>query len=40
MNSNIDWFLSRHYGLGGGINLYRGKIQNYDQTFFSVSYRF
>jgi hypothetical protein len=40
MNSNIDWFLSRHYGLGGGINLYRGKIQNYDQTFFSISYRF
>ena len=39
-NSNIDWFVSRHYGLGGGINLYRGKIQNYDQTFFSVSYRF
>ena len=40
MNSNVDWFLSSHYGLGGGINLYRGKIQNYDQTFFSVSYRF
>jgi hypothetical protein len=40
MNSNIDWFLSRHYGVGGGINLYRGKIQNYDQTFFSVTYRF
>ncbi len=40
MNSNIDWFLSSHYGLGGGINLYRGKIQNYDQTFLSVSYRF
>jgi hypothetical protein len=40
MNSNVDWFLSRHYGIGGGINLYRGKIQNYDQTFFSVSYRF
>ena len=40
MNSNIDWFLSRHYTVGGGINLYRGKIQNYDQTFFSLGYRF
>lgn len=40
MNSNIDWFLSRHYSLSGGINLYRGKIQNYDQTFFSLGYRF
>ncbi len=40
MNSNIDWFLSRHYSIGGGVNLYRGKIQNYDQTFFSLGYRF
>ena len=40
MNSSIDWFLSRHYSLGGGINLYRGKVQNYDQTFFSLGYRF
>ncbi len=40
MNSNIDWFLSRHYSIGGGINLYRGKIQDYDQTFFSLGYRF
>ena len=39
MNSNVDWFLSRHYYLGGGINLFRGKIQNYDQIFFSLGYR-
>lgn len=40
MNSSADWFLSRHYVLGGGINLFRGKIQSYDQTFFSLGYRF
>lgn len=40
MNSNVDWFLNRHYFLGGGVNLFRGKIQNYDQTFFFLGYRF
>lgn len=40
MNSTVDWFLGRHYTLGGGINLFRGKTQNYDQTYFSVGYRF
>ncbi len=40
MNSNVDWFLSRHYVMSGGINLYRGKIQNYDQMFSSLGYRF
>ena len=39
MNSNVDWFLNRHYYLGGGVNLFRGKIQNYDQIFFSLGYR-
>ena len=40
VNSNVSWLLGRHYVVGGGINFYRGKIQNYDQTFFSVGYRF
>ena len=40
MNSNLDWFLSRHYVMSGGVNLYRGKIQNYDQMFSSLGYRF
>ncbi len=40
MNSNVDWFLNAHYFLGGGINLFRGKLQNYDQTFFFLGYRF
>ncbi len=40
MNSNLDWFLNAHYFLGGGINLFRGKLQNYDQTFFFLGYRF
>lgn len=40
MNSNLDWFLSRHYVMSGGVNFYRGKIQNYDQIFSSLGYRF
>jgi hypothetical protein len=40
INSNVDWFVSRHYVIGGGINLLRGKTQNYDQTFFSLGYVF
>ena len=40
VNSNLDYFLSRHYVLGGGINLFRGKQQNYDQTFLAIGYRF
>jgi hypothetical protein len=36
----MDWFLSRHYVLGGGVNLFRGREQNYDQIFFNLGYRF
>ncbi len=39
VNSNIDWFFSRHYVVGGGVNLFRGS-QNYDQTFLSLGYRY
>lgn len=36
----LDWFLSTHYYVGGGWSLYRGGVQNYDQTYFNVGYRF
>ena len=39
-NVTLDWFLGAHYVLNGGINLYRGEIQNYDQTFVSLGYRY
>jgi hypothetical protein len=40
VNSNVDWFLSRHYVIGGGFNMLRGRTQSYDQTFFSLGYVF
>src|SRR5579871_1469444 len=40
LNSDLDWFISRHYFLSGGWNFFRGKIQNYDQLFSSLGYRF
>jgi hypothetical protein len=40
LNSNFDWFFSRHYSAGGGWNLYRGGTQNYDQIFSRFGYRF
>jgi hypothetical protein len=40
MSSTLDWFLGRHYVLNGGVTVYRGKLQNYDQTFFSFGYRY
>ena len=40
MNSTFDMNISRHYLLQGGITLNRGNIQNYDQWFFGLGYRF
>jgi hypothetical protein len=40
VNSNVDWFFTRHYSIGGGWNLYRGGTQNYDQIFSRIGYRF
>ncbi len=40
MNSMFDMNISRHYLLQGGITLNRGNIQNYDQWFFGLGYRF
>lgn len=40
MNATLDWFIGRHYALGAGWNSYHGSIQSYDQTFFSLGYRY
>jgi hypothetical protein len=40
INSSLDLFLSRHYFLGVGANLYRGRAQNYNQWFLNLGYRF
>ena len=40
LNSNVDWFFTRHYSLGGSWNFNRGGTQNYDQSFLRVGYRF
>jgi hypothetical protein len=40
MNTSMEWFLSRHYVFGSGLSLFRGELQNYDQTFISLGYRF
>jgi hypothetical protein len=40
INSSVDWSFSAHYFLGGGMTLYRGGTQNYDQIYFTVGWRF
>ena len=40
VNANLDWFFGAHYVMGAGLSLYRGQVQNYDQMFFSLGYRF
>ena len=40
MNSSVDWFLGRHYFVSGGLSMYRGKVQSYDQIYFSLGYSF
>ncbi len=40
ITSFIDWFLGRHYFLGSGFTIYRGQIQNYDQWYLNLGYRF
>ena len=39
-NANLDWTFSRRYFLGAGLTVYRGQSQNYNQTFFTLGYRF
>lgn len=40
INSTFDMNISRHYLLQGGFTANRGNIQNYDQWFFGLGYRF
>ena len=37
---NADFAITRHYFLGGGATAYRGQIQNYDQIYVNLGYRF
>jgi len=39
-NTNLDWSFAAHYFLSGGLTVYRGQAQNYDQIFFTLGYRF
>ena len=39
-STTLDWFVGRHYVVNSGISLYRGELQNYDQTFISFGYRY
>jgi hypothetical protein len=40
INSNLDWFVGRHYFLGGGFTLYRGGVLRYNQWLMTTGYRF
>jgi hypothetical protein len=40
VNGNLDWFFATHYFLGGGLTVYRGQSQNYNQSYFNIGYRF
>jgi hypothetical protein len=40
INYNLDWFFGRHYFISGATSIYRGNVQNYDQIFFNLGYRF
>ncbi len=40
MNATVDWFLGSHYVVGWGLNLFRGKLQSYEQIYYSLGYRF
>jgi hypothetical protein len=40
VNGQADWSLGEHYFLIGGWLSYRGGVQNYDQIFFTLGYRF
>ena len=40
INANLDYLVGRHYILGYGWTLYRGGVQDYDQIFIDLGYRF
>jgi len=37
---DADLAITRHYFLGGGATAYRGQVQNYDQVYINLGYRF
>jgi len=39
-NGTVDWFLGRQYFFGGGVTVYRGQVQEYNQIFLRLGYRF
>ena len=39
-NGSLDWNFAAHYFLSGGVTVYRGQTQNYDQVFLTLGYRF
>ena len=40
LDGSVEWFMGSHYFLGFGATLYRGDVQNYDQIFLDLGYRF
>ena len=38
--ATVDWSIGQHFILGGGVMFYRGQLQNYDQIFVNLGYRF
>ncbi len=40
LNGNVDWSFARRYFLITGLTLYRGRLQNYNQIYVSLGYRF
>ncbi len=40
VTSYFDWSIARHYFLGSGFTIYRGQVQDYDQWYLNLGYRF
>lgn len=40
VNGSVDWSLGRRVFLGGGVTVYRGQVQDYNQFFLRLGYRF
>ncbi len=40
INGSLDWTFAHHYVVGAGLTVYRGQVQNYTQSFFTMGYRF
>ena len=40
VNTQLEFFLGRHYFFDGGFTISRGGFQNYNQVFTTFGYRF